>query len=71
MIGDDIRARVFRDTKQLYIDYPAHIVAPPLIRFARTYAVPRILNLGCATGNSCLHLKEHGYTVSRADVSWP
>jgi SAM-dependent methyltransferase len=69
MIGDDIRARVFRDTKHLYIDYPAHIVAPPLIRFARKYAGPRILDLGCATGNYCLHLKEHGYTVNGADVN--
>jgi SAM-dependent methyltransferase len=69
MIGDEIRARVFRDTKQLYIGYPAHIVAPPLIRFARTYAGARVLDLGCATGNYCLHLKERGYAMSGADVN--
>jgi SAM-dependent methyltransferase len=69
MIGDDIRARVFRDTKQLYLDYPALIVAPPLIRFARKYAGSKILDLGCATGNYCLHLQGLGYSMSGADVN--
>lgn len=68
MIGDDIRARVFRDTTKLYLDYPAHIVAPPLIRFVRRHARGRILDLGCATGNYCLHLKNLGYDIAGADV---
>ncbi len=68
MIGDDIRARVFRDTTRLYLDYPAHIVAPPLIRFVRRHASGRILDLGCATGNYCVHLKGLGYDIAGADV---
>ncbi|MCC6397342.1 MAG: hypothetical protein IT282_10010, partial [Bacteroidetes bacterium] len=51
MIGEEIRARVFRDTTRLYLDYPQHIVARPLIRFVRKHAGSRILDLGCATGN--------------------
>jgi len=68
MIGENIRARVFRDTTRLYLDYPSHIVAPPLIRFAKKYSGKRVLDLGCATGNYCLHLKKLGYDVSGADV---
>ena len=69
MIGDDIRSRVFRDTTRLYLDYPSHIVAPPLIRFARAHAGKCILDLGCATGNYCLHLQGLGYAVRGADVN--
>jgi SAM-dependent methyltransferase len=68
MIGEDIRARVFRDTTKLYLDYPAGIVAPPLIKFVRTYARGKILDLGCATGNYCLHLKGLGYDITGADI---
>jgi SAM-dependent methyltransferase len=68
VIGEEIRASVFRDTTKLYLDYPAHIVAPPLIRFVRKYATGRILDLGCATGNYCTHLKGLGYDIAGADV---
>jgi SAM-dependent methyltransferase len=68
MIGEEIRASVFRDTTKLYLDYPSHIVAPPLIRFVRKHATGRILDLGCATGNYCLHLKGLGYDIAGADV---
>lgn len=68
MIGDDIRARVFRDTTNLYLDYPAGIVAPPLIRFVRKHARGSILDLGCATGNYCLHLRQRGYAIRGADI---
>jgi 2-polyprenyl-3-methyl-5-hydroxy-6-metoxy-1,4-benzoquinol methylase len=68
MIGEEIRASVFRDTTKLYLDYPQHIVAPPLIRFVRKYATGRILDLGCATGNYCIHLKNLGYDIAGADV---
>ncbi|MBK7256633.1 MAG: class I SAM-dependent methyltransferase [Ignavibacteriae bacterium] len=68
MIGEDIRASVFRDTTRLYLEYPQHIVAPPLIRFVRKYASGRILDLGCATGNYCLHLKGLGYDIAGADI---
>ncbi len=69
MIGQNIRTRVFRDTASLYLEYPAHIVAPSLIRFVRRYAGTRILDLGCATGNYCLHLSGLGYAMSGADVN--
>lgn len=68
MIGQDIRSRVFRDTTKLYLDYPAGIVAPPLIRFVRKHARGKILDLGCATGNYCLHLKGLGYDIAGADI---
>lgn len=69
MIGDDIRARVFRDTASLYLDYPSTIVAPSLVRFVRRHAGKRVLDLGCATGNYCLHLATRGYDVHGADVN--
>lgn len=68
MIGDEIRASVFRDTTKLYLDYPQHIVAPPLIRFVRKHGSGRILDLGCATGNYCLHLQGLGYDIAGADI---
>jgi SAM-dependent methyltransferase len=68
MIGENIRDSVFRDTTKLYLDYPSHIVAPPLIRFVRKHARGRILDLGCATGNYCLHLRSLGYEIAGADV---
>lgn len=69
MIGTEIRERVFRDTRQLYREYPAGIVAPPLIRFVRRHAGKNILDLGCATGNYCTHLAQRGYQVAGADVN--
>jgi SAM-dependent methyltransferase len=69
MIGREIRQSVFRDTKNLYASYPADIVAPPLIRFARKYAGKTILDLGCATGNYCRKLSKLGFTMAGADIN--
>ena len=68
MIGEDIRTSVFRDTTKLYLDFPPHVVAPSLIRFVRRNATGRILDLGCATGNYCVHLKTLGYDIAGADI---
>jgi SAM-dependent methyltransferase len=68
MIGEDIRTRVFRDTTKLYLDFPQNVVSPALIRFVRRNATGRILDLGCATGNYCIHLKNLGYEIVGADV---
>ncbi len=69
MIGGEIRQSVFRDTKHLYATYPADIVARPLIAFTKKYAGRTILDLGCATGNYCVHLSKLGYTMVGADIN--
>ncbi len=69
MIGDDIRARVFRDTRQFYANVPADLVARQLIRFAKRYAGHEVLDLGCATGNYSSRLAAMGYAVKGADVN--
>lgn len=69
MIGSDIRDGVFRDTKNLYMNYPAGIVSRPHIRFVQKYAGREILDLGCATGNYCLHLSSLGYSMVGADIN--
>jgi len=69
MIGLDIRDGVFRDTKNLYTTYPVGIVSRPHIRFVQKYAGESILDLGCATGNYCLHLASLGYSMVGADIN--
>ena len=69
MIGEDIRAKVFRDTKNFYKTFPEGVVGPQLIRFARRYAGHRILDMGCATGNYCTVLSRFGFDVTGADVN--
>jgi SAM-dependent methyltransferase len=69
VIGDDIRARVFRDTKEFYASVPSDLIARQLIRFARRHAGKDILDLGCATGNYSRHLSSLGYSVKGADVN--
>jgi len=69
MIGRDIRDGVFRDTRNLYTAYPPDIVSRPHIRFVRKYAGKSILDLGCATGNYCVHLTGLGYSMAGADIN--
>lgn len=69
MIGDDIRARVFRDTKGFYTSVPSDLIARQLIRFTRRHAGKEILDLGCATGNYSRRLSSLGYSVKGADVN--
>ncbi len=69
MIGEEIRARVFRDTKTYYDNVPVDQVAHQLISFAREHAGHEILDLGCAVGNYARRLASLGYQVKGADVN--
>ncbi len=69
MIGEDIRASVFRDTKTFYDHVPVDQVARQLISFARKYAGNEILDLGCAVGNYSRRLASLGYRVKGADIN--
>jgi SAM-dependent methyltransferase len=69
MIGEDIRAHVFRDTKTFYDHVPIDQVARQLISFARKHAGREILDLGCAVGNYSRRLSSLGYAVKGADIN--
>jgi SAM-dependent methyltransferase len=69
MIGEEIKRHVFRDTVTLYHTMPEDAVARQLIAFVKKHAGPSILDLGCATGNYSVVLKNAGYTVQGADVN--
>lgn len=69
IIGEEIRASVFRDTKQFYEHASATLVSEELIAFARLHAGNRILDLGCATGDYCLRLSSLGHDVKGADIN--
>jgi 2-polyprenyl-3-methyl-5-hydroxy-6-metoxy-1,4-benzoquinol methylase len=69
MIGEEIRASVFRDTKNYYEQVPPDSVAHQLIAFAQKYAGSEILDLGCASGNYSRRLAAMGYSVKGADVN--
>ncbi len=69
MIGEEIRAKVFRDTKNFYKTFPQSVVGPELVRFARHHAGRKVRDLGCATGNSCAVLAKFGYDMTGADVN--
>ncbi|MFA6456588.1 MAG: class I SAM-dependent methyltransferase [Bacteroidota bacterium] len=69
MIGEDIRRTVFRDTNTYYNSMPEGLVARQLISFVRKNASGSILDLGCATGNYSVMLKNLGYDVKAADVN--
>ncbi|MFA5833157.1 MAG: class I SAM-dependent methyltransferase [Bacteroidota bacterium] len=69
MIGEEIRASVFRDTTTLYHTMPEEAVAKQLIKFTQKYAGKSILDLGCATGNYSVVLKSLGYEMKGADVN--
>ncbi len=69
MIGEEIRASVFRDTRNYYEQVPADRVARTLLAFAKKHAGREVLDLGCATGNYSLALASMGYRVKGADVN--
>jgi len=69
MIGEEIKATVFRDTRNFYTRVPEGSVADQLITFARKHAGKSILDLGCATGNYAKRLMELGYDVQGADIN--
>ncbi|OGR82812.1 MAG: hypothetical protein A2901_05490 [Elusimicrobia bacterium RIFCSPLOWO2_01_FULL_54_10] len=67
MIGQEIRDRVFRDTKDYYIQ--SHEICLPLVEFAKKFAGKKILDLGCAAGNYCLELSKNGFEMKGADIN--
>jgi 2-polyprenyl-3-methyl-5-hydroxy-6-metoxy-1,4-benzoquinol methylase len=69
MIGEEIRKHVFRDTVTWYHTMPENAVAPQLVKFVKKHAGSSILDLGCATGNYSVVLKDAGYVVQGADVN--
>ncbi|MFZ4619220.1 MAG: class I SAM-dependent methyltransferase [Bacteroidota bacterium] len=69
MIGEEIRASVFRDTTSMYHSMPEDAVAKQLIVFKKKHAGKRILDMGCATGNYSVIMKRMGYDVTGADVN--
>jgi 2-polyprenyl-3-methyl-5-hydroxy-6-metoxy-1,4-benzoquinol methylase len=69
MIGEEIRNMVFRDTTTLYHSMPEDAVAKQLIAFTKKHAGKKILDMGCATGNYSVVLKNMGYDVKGADVN--
>jgi ubiquinone/menaquinone biosynthesis C-methylase UbiE len=69
MIGEEIRAQVFRDTKTHYDNVPLDQVSRQLIAFAEKHAGAEVLDLGCATGNYSRRLRSLGYTVKGADIN--
>lgn len=69
MIGEEIRETVFRDTTTYYNSMPDGLVARQLISFVKKNAEGSLLDLGCATGNYSVALKNLGYDVKGADVN--
>jgi len=67
-IGDEIRDRLFRDTRDCYLETGPSQAAPALLRFARRHCGHRVLDLGCATGDYALELQREGHEVVGADI---
>ncbi|HWP81267.1 MAG TPA: class I SAM-dependent methyltransferase [Bacteroidota bacterium] len=68
-IGSEIREQAFRDTKSYYIDAPPRLFSENLISFARKYCGPRLLDVGCATGNYMVELQSKGFHCTGVDVN--
>jgi SAM-dependent methyltransferase len=69
MIGEDIHRRAFRDTRSLYGGGDPQLFSEHLLRFARDFAGPAVLDLGCATGNYMEQLRRIGKACIGADVN--
>ncbi len=69
MIGQELRASVFRDTNDFYLDFPADAVSPSLIGFVVERGGHAVLDLGCAGGNYCRALSTRGFAVKGADIN--
>ena len=69
MIGEDIRAKVFRNTNDFYKTFPAGAVSEHLVAFTRRFAGMDVLDFGCAAGNYCVRLAQLGYNMKGVDVN--
>ncbi|MDE0881963.1 MAG: class I SAM-dependent methyltransferase [Myxococcota bacterium] len=70
MIGNEIRAKVFRDTTGYYLD--AQVggeAASSLVAFARRHIGKEVLDYGCATGSYGLALQGEGFSACGADIN--
>jgi SAM-dependent methyltransferase len=69
MIGQELRASVFRDTTDFYLDFPPDAVSLSLVDFVVERGGHSVLDLGCAAGNYCRALSERGFDVKGADIN--
>ncbi len=69
MIGEEIRRRVFRDTKSVYVEAPPSAPSHEVMKFVRAHAGLEVLDYGCATGMYCEALSKLGYAMKGADVN--
>ncbi len=69
MIGEDIRKKVFRDTKTFYATADETVYGEQLIQFVKEKAGNKILDIGCATGNYCEILSRNGYDMYGVDIN--
>ncbi len=68
MIGEKLRSKIIRDSKDFY-RAPAGPACASLLDFARKRAGRSILDLGCATGQYSLELARAGFQVKGADIN--
>ncbi len=69
MIGEDIRKKIFRDTKTFYASADENVYGEQLIQFVKKYAGNKVLDFGCAIGNYCVVLSRAGYDMYGVDVN--
>lgn len=60
---------IYRDSKDWYLSIKEALFHPGLIRLCNRYAGKRILDVGCATGNYCVELKNKGFECVGVDIN--
>ncbi len=63
------KSDIYRDSKNWYSGLDSSVASGELIKFCRSHAGKKILDLGCATGDYCLELGKLGYDCTGADVN--